>query len=163
MKELIYEVLMLEILLSAWTFIQHSIMQRAGKLVILSDFPSKEYEMLCWTKHAWLLHPTENSLLYFNILLVGFHIEELQVTNCRLGVGEDVICRPKWPLIAYVCNLWQRESFTLSVASRSAPCSVRHSTISWYPLAEAVRSGVSPSRLRMLTLQPAWHRALATG
>lgn len=51
---------------------------------------------------------------------------------------------------------------TLSAESMSAPCSSRHSTMSLKPRAEAVSNGLSPSRFRALTSQPASHRALAT-
>ncbi|KAF3851423.1 hypothetical protein F7725_013195 [Dissostichus mawsoni] len=52
---------------------------------------------------------------------------------------------------------------TLSVAPRSALCSTRHSTMSAKPRAEAVSSGLSPSRFLASTWQPAWQRARATG
>ena len=51
---------------------------------------------------------------------------------------------------------------TLSVASRLAPCSTRHSTMSTKPRADAVSSGLSPSRFFASAWQPAWQSARAT-
>ncbi len=50
----------------------------------------------------------------------------------------------------------------MSVAARSALCSTRHSTISTKPRADAVSSGLSPSRFFASTWQPAWQSARAT-
>lgn len=50
----------------------------------------------------------------------------------------------------------------MSVASRSALCSTRHFTMSTKPLADAVSSGLSPSRFFASTWQPAWQSARAT-
>lgn len=67
-------------------------------------------------------------------------------------------------VITEKCFPYKQHSWmiTLSLASRLARCSTRHSTMSTKPRADAVSSGLSPSRFFALTRQPAWQSARAT-